>query len=71
MFAYMRKEDGGKIQRVPLNKWPGYRRSGWVFCSELDWQNQQAARTPAEVEAETVETASKKKKKKKKVMRRT
>ena len=40
-FAFMKKE-GGKIERVPLVKWANYRKSGYVFCSETDYNEQQS-----------------------------
>ena len=66
----MRKE-GGPIEKVALHQWAKYRRSGYVFVEdgEKKYAEQQANRSPEEVEADDA-GASKKKKKKKKVMRR-
>ena len=55
-FAFMKKE-GGKIERVPLVKWPKYRQQGYEFCSETDYNAQQskAAAVEEELEAPTME----------------
>lgn len=63
-YAYMVKE-GEAIKRVPLNEWGRYRRGGWAFSSEKEWNAQQADATHARAEEKT-----KVSKKKKKVMRR-
>lgn len=70
-FAFMRKP-GGPIERVPLNEWARRRSQGYEFVEdgEKKFNEQQAKRPPAQVEAEDNPPASKKKKKKK-VMRRT
>ena len=57
---YMSKDDG-PIIKVNLNEWAKHRKSGYVFRTELDYQNQQAnaaevaeAETPDEDEDESV-----------------
>lgn len=55
-FAFMKKE-GGKIEKVSLAKWAQYRKSGYEFCSETDY-NEQQSKAPVveeEVEAPTME----------------
>ncbi len=59
-FAYMKKK-GGKVVRVPLNKWANYRRSGYAFSTEEDYARQQAGNRPADP-APTQKKVSKKKK---------
>ena len=51
-FAFMKKE-GGKIERVPLVKWANYRKSGYVFCSETDYNAQQSKTTAVKEGLET------------------
>ena len=43
--AYMKKDD--VINKVPMNEWARYRRSGYTFSNE-DAYNKQQAKLPAE-----------------------
>jgi hypothetical protein len=51
MFSYMRKK-GGPIDRVPLNKWAGYRAQGYEFvengAAEFAKQNSKASEEAAD-----------------------
>jgi hypothetical protein len=52
-FAYMQKK-GEKIIKVPLNQWAGYRRKGFEFSNEAEFNAQQSNRVKEEVEEEEV-----------------
>ena len=47
-FAYMQKK-GGNIVKVPLNEWAGYRRKGYEFSNEAEFNAQQSNRVAEEV----------------------
>ena len=64
--AFMRKEKGEKIIKVPLHQWASWRKRGYVFSDENKY-NEQMRNSP-ELEADDRQKVSKKKKAK--VMRR-
>ena len=48
-YGFFQKK-GGEIVRAPLVQWASYRRQGYKFVTEKDWQAQQAGTKAAPVE---------------------
>jgi len=66
--AFMRPEKGGPVEKVPLNKWAHYRRKGYVYATEAEYNEQERGRV---IEENNEAVATKKKKKKKKVSKKS
>ena len=47
-YGFFQKK-GGEIVRAPLVQWASYRRQGYKFVTEKDWQAQQAGTKAAPV----------------------
>lgn len=61
----MQAPNGGRIRKVPANEWGKYRRTGYTFSTEQEF-NEQGTGAPAKVEVKPVAVKKKSKKKKKK-----
>lgn len=46
-YGYMRKEAGGAVERIALADWAGYRRQGYIFATEQEYNEQRTAASPA------------------------
>lgn len=59
--AYMRKEGEKEIIKVPMNEWGRYRKSGYVFSNEADYNAQRAASPARDDDDKPTPKVSKKK----------